>query len=131
MQNMHRQSIITKFLRSGNSLSSLSFNEEDIKQPLLMLSNVHDSHEERTGDIKLPLTFEGGRFHLQTCECWNGCGRLTVAADHPTYCEVCERECEIASQSHEADIQGGASTLLDEKYPYSEITTIGGVHLSL
>ena len=104
MQNMHRQYIINKFLRTGDILKASSFTLEDIKQLLLMISNVHDDHEVQSEDIKLPITYRDGEFHLQTCKCWSGCGRFTVAASHPTYCEVCEEDCENARQSHEMEV---------------------------
>lgn len=91
MQNMHRQYIINKFLRTGDNLKASSFTLEDIKQLLLMVSNVHDDHEVQSEDIKLPITYRDGVFHLQTCECWSGCGRFAEAADHPTYCDSCHQ----------------------------------------
>ena len=95
MQNMHRQYIINKFLRTGDILKASSFTLEDIKQLLLMISNVHDDHEVQSEDIKLPITYRDGEFHLQTCECWSGCGRLTVAASHPTYCDSCHQAADM------------------------------------
>lgn len=91
MTNPHRQYIINKFIRNGDSLNASSFTLEDITQLLLMVSNEHDDQEERSEDIKLPISFKDGRFHLQTCKCWHGCGSLTVAADHPTFCDSCHQ----------------------------------------
>jgi hypothetical protein len=130
MQNMHRQYIIRKLLRVGGSISPAFFFEEDVKQLLLMISNVHDDHEVQQEDIKLPLSYKDGKFILETTECWNGCGSLTVAADHPTYCEECEEACKIASVAHElerpvsleaefhqfADEEEEKQRVLDEEY---------------
>lgn len=95
MQNMHRQYIINKFLQNGGVLDICQINVSDITQLMLMISNINDDHEVRSENIKLPIYMQAGVFILRTANCWNDCGRLSVAADHPTYCDSCHQAADM------------------------------------